>query len=191
MSTATEELPATMTDEYFLQYQHEVARIAAREHKRSTIFEIEDVEQAIWEHVIKRFGDYVGLDEKLTYSRMARAARTWASNQRIEHMYATGSFIYTPKIVAAYLDTCAWQPLEEVPDIDARVDLIEAFELLRKSAPKRAAAVFKRYGMNEGGLMSSAESTALSEGIDAICHRLNSGLRLSAESIDLAISKEN
>lgn len=191
MTTATEAPAATLTDEFYLKYQSEVARIAAREHKKSTIFGVEDVEQAIWEHVIKRFGDYADLDEKLVYMRLQRAARAFATTQRIEYMYATGSFIYTPKIVAAYLDTCAWQPLEEVPDIDARVDLIEAFAILRERAPKQAAAVFKRYGMGEGEEMSSTERSNLSDGVEAICHRLNTGLRLSAESIDLAIAREN
>ena len=188
--TATEELPATMSDAFYLQYQETAGRIAIREHRKSTVYDVEDLEQAIWEHVVKKWPEYEDKDEKLVYVLMRRAARTFASKARIEHMYATGSFIYTPSLVAAYLDSCAWEPLEEVPDIDARVDLIEAFEQLQSSAPKQAAAVFKRYGLKETGL-SENEQSNVSRGVESLCHRLNSGLRLSAESIDLAISKEN
>ena len=190
MTTATEELPATMDDAFYLQHQETAGRIAAREHRSSTIYDVEDLEQAIWEHVVKAWPEYAGQDEKLVYVLMRRAARTYATQARIEHMYATGSFIYTPKLVAAYLDTCAWKPIEEVPDVDARVDMQEAYELLRKKAPRQAAAVFKRYGLGEGDL-SSTEKSNLSAGVESICHRLNSGLRLQAESIDLTASRES
>jgi len=119
---------------------------------------------------------------------MGRTARTFAAAQRNDYMYFTGAFVYTPKIVAAYLDTCAWQPLEEVPDIDARIDMQEAFVLLRQKAPKQAQAVYKKYAL--GDTLSGPEKRNLSAGIETLTHKLNSGLRLSAESIDFT-SKEN
>jgi len=180
--------PATMDDDFYLQYLPVVTRTAIREHRQSTIYSAEDIEQAIWEHVLKNWADYAGYDEGLVVSCINRAARTYVTQARIEHMYATGSFIYTPKLVAAYLATCAWEPLEEVPDVDARVDLQEAFALLQQSAPKQAEAVFRRYGMGETSL-SEAEEKNVSRGVESLCHRLNSGLRLSSESIELA-SKE-
>jgi hypothetical protein len=188
MSLATEELPATMTDEFYVQHQPEAARVASVEWKGSTIFAADDLEQAIWEHAIVNWKHYAGASADNVSKFMTRAARKFAVDERTKHMYATGAFIYTPSITRAYLETCAWEPLEEVPDVDARVDLIEAFTLLRKSAPKQAAAVFKRYGLNEDGL-SSSEQMNVSRGVEAICHRLNTGLRLSSESIDTAISK--
>lgn len=192
MSLATTEaLPAAMTTQFFEDWLPSVVRIAAREHRTSTLFAREDIEQAIWEHVLGNWKYYVVIeDPKFVEIYMTRAARGYVRQERIDFMYFAGAFIYTPKVVAAFLETCAWEPLEEVPDIDARVDLIEAFEHLRASAPKQAAAVFKRYGMGETGL-SDAEDKNVQRGVDAICHRLNTGLRLSAESIDLAISKES
>jgi hypothetical protein len=191
MTATTEATPATITDEFYLDWLPSVTRIAAREHHGSSVYARDDIEQAIWEHVIKNWKHYLAVeDPKYVEIYMTRAAKGYVRQERVDFMYFTGSFIYTPKIVAAYLETCAWQPLEEVPDIDARVDLREAFELLRKSAPKQAAAVFKRYGMGETGL-SSTESSNLRYGIESICHRLNSGLRLSAESIELVVSEEN
>jgi hypothetical protein len=180
-----------MDDQFYLDWLPSAQRIAAREHRDSTLFARDDIEQAIWEHVIGNWKHYVAIeDPKFVEIYMTKAARGYVRKERVDFMYFAGAFVYTPKIVAAFLETCAWKPLEEVPDVDARVDLREAFELLRKSAPSQAAAVFKRYGLNEDE-MSSAERMNLSRGVDAICHRLNSGLRLSAESIDLAISKEN
>lgn len=187
--TATTDFPPHAQDDFYLQYAETAGRIAIREHRKSTIYDTSDLEQAIWVHVFGNFSEYFERDEKLVYSLMHRAARTFAAKARIDHMYASGTFIYTPSMVAAYLETCAWEPIEEVPDIDARVDLIEAFGLLRKSAPKQAAAVFKRYGLKETGL-SDSERFNVSTGVESITHRLNSGLRLQAESIDFATSQE-
>jgi DNA-directed RNA polymerase specialized sigma24 family protein len=191
LSTATEEVTESLTHQFYEDWLPSVVRIAAREHHSSTLFARDDIEQAIWEHVVKNWKHYVAIDDpKYVEIYMTKAARGYVRQERVDFMYFAGAFIYTPKIVAGFLETCAWQPLEEVPDIDARVDLIEAFASLRKSSPKQAAAVFKRYGMGEDGL-SSAERMNVSLGTEALCHRLNSGLRLSAESIDLAISKES
>lgn len=193
MTTATDttEAPAKMTTQFYEDWLPSAVRIAAREHHGSSVFDRDDIEQAIWEHVASNWKYYVAIeDPKFVEIYMTKAARGYVRQERVDFMYFAGAFIYTPKIVAAFLETCAWEPLEEVPDVDARVDLIEAFELLRRSAPKQAAAVFKRYGMGETGL-SDAEDKNVQRGVDAICHRLNTGLRLAAEPIDLAISKEN
>lgn len=178
-----------MTDEFAATYWPEVERIASAEWKRSTIYEREDIEQAIWEHVTSNWKHYAEAGEANISKWMTRAAREYARKERIAYMYSTGSFTYTPALVAAYLETCAWEPLEEVPDVDARVDLREAFALLSKSAPAQASAVFKRYGMKESGL-SEAEQKNVLRGVDSLTHRLNTGLRLQAESIDSAIAQE-
>ncbi len=189
---ATEEATDQMSSQFYEDWLPSAMRIAAREHRNSSIFARDDIEQAIWEHVIKNWKHYAAIeDPKFVEIYMTKAARGYVRQERVDFMYFAGAFIYTPKIVAAYLETCAWKPLEEVPDVDARVDMIEAFTALRKSAPKQASAVFKRYGLNEGAAMSSGERVNVSRGVEAICHRLNSGLRLQSESIDLAISKES
>ena len=178
-----------MTDEFAAAHWPEVERIASAEWKRSSIYEREDIEQAIWAHALANWKYYAEADADRISKFMTRAARGFVRQQRIDHMYATGAFIYTPKIVAAYLETCAWKPVEEVPDVDARVDLQEAFALLSKSAPAQATAVFKRYGLGDDDL-SSTERSNCSRGVDSLTHRLNTGLRLQAESIDLAIAQE-
>lgn len=187
--TATDTLPDQLSDEFYIQHQPLAARIAASTWKKSAIFSADDVEQAIWEHAVGNWKHYAIASEDSISTYMTRAARGFARKERNDYMYFTGAFVYTPKIVAAYLDTCAWKPIEEVPDIDARVDMQEAFAQLRERAPKQAAAVFKRYGLGETSL-SGAEKFNLSAGVESITHRLNSGLRLQAESIDLA-SKES
>lgn len=190
MTATTEDLPAEMTTAFYEDWFPSALRIATREHHGSAIYSIDDLEQAIWEHVLANWKYYAKAEPKFVEIYMTKAARGFAGKERVDYMYFTGAFIYTPKIVAAYLDTCAWKPLEEVPDIDARVDMQEAFELLRARAPKQAAAVFKRYALGETAL-SGAEKFNLSAGVESICHRLNSGLRLRAESIDLVVSREN
>jgi hypothetical protein len=170
---------------FFEQYQPEALRISLRQHQRSTIFDSSDIEQSIWEHVMLNWKHYATADEQLVSFYMKRAAKSFANRQRIDHMYFTGAFIYTPKIVAAYLETCAWEPLDEVPDVDARVDLQEAFELLRESSPEQAFAVFRRYGLKEFDAMTETQKKNSRLGVDALAHRLNLGLRLAAESVEL------
>jgi hypothetical protein len=190
--TATTEAAATeMTRQFYEDWLPSAVRIAAREHHGSNIYDRDDIEQAIWEHVVKNWKYYAAIeDPKFVEIYMTKAARGYVRQERVDFMYFAGAFIYTPKIVAGFLETCAWEPLEEVPDIDARVDLIEAFESLRKSAPKQAAAVFKRYAMGETGL-SEAEDKNVQRGVESLCHKLNSGLRLQSESIEYAISRES
>lgn len=178
-----------MTSEFYDGHEAEVARIAFSVWKRSTIYSTEDVEQAIWEHAMGNWKYYAEAGSDSVTRFMTRAARGFVRKERVDYMYFTGAFIYTPKLVADYLDTCAWRPVEEVPDVDARVDMQEAFALLSKSAPAQADAVFKRYGLGEE--LTASEQKNAQRGVDSICHRLNSGLRLSAESIDLAVSKES
>lgn len=179
-----------MTAEYYQQHYAEAQRIAVGEWKKSNLYEAEDVEQAIWEHVMGNWKYYAKADDKYRTACMVRAARNYVRKEREDYMYHSGAFVYTPKLVANYLESCAWKPLEQVPDVDARVDLQEAFAILARSAPKQAAAVFKRYALGEED-MSSAERMNVSRGTESICHRLNSGLRLSAESIDLVIARES
>lgn len=194
MTTATTDLldsgliSDTMTPAFYEQYQPEALRIAYGQHQRSTIFDVADIEQSIWEHVMMNWKHYATADERLVSFYMKRAAKSFANNQRVEYMYFTGAFIYTPKIVAAYLETCAWEPLDEVPDVDARVDLQEAFNLLRESAPAQAGAVFRRYCLKEE--LTESEQKNSRRGVESLTHRLNSGLRLSAESVEFT-SKES
>ena len=187
--TTETDLPETLTAGFYELHSAEATRVATVEWKRSHIFAIEDVEQAIWEHAISNWKHYAEASVESITKWMTRAARDYVRKERVAYMYQTGTFIYTPALVAAYLESCAWEPIEEVPDVDARVDLIEAFELLRKSAPSQAAAVFKRYGLKERE-MSDAEQRNAARGVDSLCHRLNSGLRLQAESVDFATSQE-
>lgn len=188
MTAVTEDLPDAMTDGFFLQYQELAAKTAFSEWKKSPVFAMDDVEQAIWEHVVGNWKYYAVADEENVGKFMTRAARGYVRKERVDYMYFTGAFVYTPKIVAAFLETCAWKPLEEVPDVDARVDVREAFEILRDKAPSQAQAVFKRYALGEE--LSAAEQKNVSRGVESLTHRLNSGLRLQAESIDLTTAQE-
>lgn len=193
MSTATlvradvrEDRPATMSGEFYFQYKDEASRIAVRVWKNSHVFAVDDIEQAIWEHGLKNWKYYADATDESVSKFMTRAARKFAFDERIKHMYATGAFIYTPDMVKSYLENCAWEPLEQTPHTESRVDLRQAFLQLRQSAPKQASAVFKRYGSQEKAGMTATDSSNLSQGVVAITHRLNSGLKLAAESVELA-----
>ena len=98
---------------------------------------------------------------------------------RIDYMYATGAFLYTPSIVRRCLESVVFCPESEARDIEARADITEAMERLPGG---QKAAIYKKFALNEP-LTRPGEKTAESRGVADITHRLNTGLRLRPEVI--------
>ncbi|PRB44314.1 hypothetical protein CQ020_03645 [Arthrobacter sp. MYb23] len=182
-------LPTLDFDSFHAAYVKTAGRIAFREHGGSTIYEVADVEQAIWERVIVDWKSYSKADAKFVEIYMTRTARDFASAERLAHMYASGAFIYTPKQVMSFLESHAWGVTAGALGVDVRADLAEAFERLRKSAPTQAKAVHKRYAPTPDSL-SSNERSNCSRGVKSLMDRLNSGLRLHAEPVDVVVGEE-
>lgn len=170
------EVTAPLDTERYLELEPLVNEIASSEWKGSTAFSIDDVAQAIWLHMMEKWSEYEKADEHLVRYMARRAARVYCEKQRIDYMYATGSFLYTPGIVRRSMEF-AWSDLKDCPDIDIRMDISEAYEHL--SRPQKAA-IYKKYALKEP-LVTSAEKAAEYRGINAITHRLNTGLRLTPE----------
>jgi len=174
----TEDVTAPLDTDRYLSLEPLVNSIAAGEWKNSRIFSIEDVAQAIWEHMMKDWKYYEAADEGLTKHMMRRAARRYCSDQRTQHMYATGAFLYTPGMVRRYLEDAVWCSPEDCKDVEARVDLSEAFAKLSRV---QKAAVYKKFGLKEQ-LVTKAEQVAESRAVGNITTRLNTGLRLSPDN---------
>ncbi len=168
------EVTAPMDSELYLQLEPLVNDVASREWKRSVLFGIEDVAQAIWEHMMANWSHYEGREEALIRHMARRAARNYCLEQRNQYMYATGAFLYTPGMVRRFLEDVVWCSAGDCMDVEARCDLSEAYTHLPKG---QKAAVYKRYAMREP-LVRNAEQVAESRAVAAITHRLNSGLRL-------------
>lgn len=175
------EVTAPMDTELYLQLEPLVNSVAGGEWKNSRLFSIDDVAQAIWEHMMANWSHYAGKDEALVKHMARRAARAYCLVQRTQHMYATGSFLYTPGMVRRYLEDVVWCLPGDCMDVEARADIAEAYEHLPKG---QKAAVYKRYGLKET-LIRNSEQVAESRAIASITNRLNTGLRLSPAGDDL------
>jgi DNA-directed RNA polymerase specialized sigma24 family protein len=163
-----------MPNEQYLELEPMVNAVASQEWKRSPHFTIDDVAQSIWLHMMENWKDYDGKDDGLIRHMARRAARRYCQKQRTEYMYATGAFLYTPAMVRRYLEDVVWCGPEDCKDVEARVDISEAYKKLTAGQKK---VIYKRYAMREQ-LANNAEEVAESRAIGKIADILNTGLRL-------------
>lgn len=174
------EVTAPLDTDRYLSLEPLVNAVASSEWKSSRIFSIEDVAQAIWEHMMTEWASYANADEALVRHMARRAARKYCMAQRTQYMYATGAFLYTTGMVRRYLEDVVWCNPQDCSDIEARVDISEAYEKLPRG---QKAALYKRYALKEPTL-TRAEVNAESKAVKAITDRLNTGLRLVSDSSD-------
>ncbi|MGZ4659707.1 MAG: hypothetical protein ACXVYB_00340 [Arthrobacter sp.] len=174
------EVTPPLDSELYLQLEPLVNYVAAGEWKNSRIFTIDDVAQAIWEHMMANWSHYAGKETALIKHMARRAARSFCLAQRTQYMYANGAFLYTPGMVRRYLEDAVWCQPGDCPDVEARADISEAFGYLTKG---QKAVVYKRYALKET-LVRNAEQVAESRAITNITNRLNLGLRMQQELND-------
>ena len=170
------EVTAPLNSDLYLSLEPLVVQVASREWNNSHIFELDDVVQAVWLHVMEQWHQYEKAEDRLRFHMARRAAREYCSKQRIDYMYATGAFLYTPGMVRRYLEEVVWCPPKDCIDLEARADISEAYSHLPRG---QKAAIYKKFALKET-LITPAEKSAESRGVEAITHRLNTGLRLRA-----------
>lgn len=168
------EVTAPLDTELYLQLEPLVNQVASGEWKNSPLFSIDDVAQAIWEHMMANWSHYAGKDEDLVKHMARRAARNYCLEQRNQYMYSTGAFLYTPGMVRRYLEEVVWCLPGDSMDIEARCDISEAYQSLPRG---QKAAVYKRYAMGET-LIRNSEQVAESRAVARITNHLNTGLRM-------------
>ena len=171
-------LTAPLDSNRYLELEPMVNAIASQEWKASHIFSIEDVAQAVWEHMMANWSDYDRADEYMFRYMARRAARGYCQKERVKYMYAHGAFLYTSGMVRRFLEDVVWCSPEDCKDVDARVDLSEAFAKLTKG---QKAAIYKKFALKEQ--LEKNEQVAESRGVSAITTRLNTGLRLHADPL--------
>lgn len=174
------EVSAPLDSDMYLSLEPLVNAVASSEWKSSHLFSIEDVAQAVWEHMMREWKHYANADEALVRHMARRAARRYCMAMRTQHMYATGAFLYTAGMVRRYLDDVVWCGPSDCMDIEARADISEAYKLLPKGMK---AAIYKRYALKEP-MVTSAERNAESRAVRSITNRLNTGLRMQPGNLD-------
>ena len=171
------EVTAPLDSDLYLSLEPLVVQVASKERANSHIFELDDVVQAVWLHVMEHWKEYEKAEIGLRYTIAKRAARAFCSQQRVDYMYATGAFLYTPGIVRRLLETEVYCVPENAADLEARADLTEAITYLTRG---QKAVIYKKFALKEQ-LLTSAEKSHEFRAITAITHRLNTGLRLTPE----------
>ena len=76
------EVTAPMDSDLYLSLEPLVNDVASREWGGSHIFELDDVVQAIWIHIMEHWAEYEKADTPLLYFMARRAARTFCKQQR-------------------------------------------------------------------------------------------------------------
>ena len=168
------EVTPPLDTELYLQLEPMVNHVAGTEWKNSNLFSIDDVAQAIWEHMMANWSHYEGKDYALIRHMARRAARAYCLHERNQFMYATGAFLYTPGMVRRYLEEVVWCSPGDSMDVEARCDISEAYRSLPKG---QKAAIYKRYAMKEP-LLRNAEQVAESRAVARMTNLLNTGLRM-------------
>lgn len=123
-----------------------VAKVAKREHKGAVTVTVEDVEQAIWLTVAQKIQHLSGYTLHGMADFATKAARSYLVKERIDYMYFMGNFIYTPEIVEKYLKDGLWSKIEDIPDVDGRVDVTHEFNRLPLHDKQ---ILFRKYGLGE------------------------------------------
>lgn len=154
--------------------------VARREHRGVQTLDVDDIEQAInlkfaekaRNNKSHKGTDFTTWDAAGLYSIATKFARDYVARERIEYMHFAGAFVYNPKIVEAYLKDAVWVPLEDVYDIDGRVDLRNALATLPLETRKE---LFLHYGADQPFKSGTKEYKRVERAVERISDLLNMG----------------
>ncbi|GAB3535939.1 hypothetical protein GCM10027403_14930 [Arthrobacter tecti] len=171
----------TLTTDFYVRNSPIVQRAARAEHKNSTLFDVEDIEQAIWELFIRDWKNVKDADAAMISFLAKRQARTWCQDERTEHMYFTGGVMYSGEMVSKMLAKSVWTELGPHLIVQGDVDINGALDVITAS---RRRALSRKYGHKQA--LSSAEATAASRGLRDVTDWLNQRARLQRTNLDVA-----
>lgn len=168
--------------EIYETHGHIVTKVARIEHKGAYTVTVEDVEQAIWLVIAQKIQHLSGYTGNGIADFATKAARSYLLKERIDYMHFMGNFIYTPDMVEVYLADAVWKEVEDVPDIDGRVDVTDEVKRLPIATQQ---ALFRKYGLGEN---PNREDHATRKMIDrAVVYITNSlNLKLNQTKVDNA-----
>ena len=156
-----------------------VTKIAKREHKGAATVTVEDVSQAVWLFLFENIQHLTAYTAVGIADLATKSARKYLLKERIDYMHFMGNFIYTPEIVETYLKDAVWSQVEDVPDIDGRVDVTDEFNRL----PLHDRVIlFKKYALGEAPANNSAERKTADRALVRITNNLN--LKLNQTKVD-------
>lgn len=140
---------------------------AARRESGASI-EFEDLRQELWVFYLEQ-KKQVEHDKQMV-DLIGRRARGTARQERIDYMYFSGAFIYTPSMVRTLLADAVWCDVEDSFDIEGRVDVTAA---LKKQSQRAQGLLYARFALGEKTENSSPDRFVIDRAIDSITHELN------------------
>lgn len=155
-----------------------IAKIAKREHRGLRTADVEDITQSIWLEFtqLSATTDFTLWDAKGVAALAGKMARKYVNRERTDFMYHSANFIYTPAIVETFLAECLWTTVDEVPDVDGRVDVQREFDRLPLNQRR---VLFLKYGVGEQFSHGDARRKTAERAVDRITSRLNAGAQQS------------
>lgn len=154
--------------------------VARKEHRGVQTVDADDIEQEICLQFAKRSKttsshkgtDFTTWDREGLWSMATKFARAYVARERIEYMHFAGAFIYNPAIVEAFLKDAVWSPLEDVYDIDGRVDVKDALGTLPLATRRE---LFTHYGMDQPYANADPARKRVDRAVERISDLLNMG----------------
>ena len=160
-----------LAEEFLARHDQIIKRVARREHKGATTVDRDDLEQVLREFFLQNISSTHAFSEDGVEGTAVKVARKYMFKERIDVMHFRGCFIYTPKIVETFLQDAVWKQIEDVPDIDGRVDVTREYNRL---PAKQRQLLFRKYALGEPPLASDRAGRRMVErAIDTITARLN------------------
>lgn len=163
-----------------------IQQVAKKEHDRMQTIEQEDIEQALWEFFCEKINHVRGWEAAGIRDLANKVARHYVQTERIDYMYFSGNFVYTPAQVEELLTEAVWREVEEVPDMDGRVDVMREFNnlaihdkdgRLSETSLKRQRLLFRKYGLGESYPKYTTEGKMIDRTVDRITHKLNMAVK--------------
>ena len=148
-----------------------LTKIAKREHKGCRTTEVDDVIQEVRKGFYSRSRgtDFMLWDTDGIADLAIKIAREYVGRERIDYMHFSCNYLYTPAMVEQYLREGVWWEVEDVPDVDGRIDVAREFKTLPLATRR---LIFAKFALGEKGF-SDAARMAITRGIDKITERLN------------------
>lgn len=157
----------TVNHEHFMNVIEDISRKEATD-----VIDRDDLQQELWVYLLER-QDRVDNEGQMV-TLLKKQARTVAKNERVDYMYFSGAFIYTPSMVRGLLADAVWADVENAFDIEGRVDVSRE---LKKLPYKDQRLLCKRFFFEEKPAKNSAEERDVYRAVDTLTHSLNLGSR--------------
>ncbi|GAA1645712.1 hypothetical protein GCM10009700_35140 [Brevibacterium sanguinis] len=152
-----------------------ITNIARRE--ATTVMDPRDLEQELWVFFLERNQSIVNEGQMVTL--LKKQSRAITKKERIDYMYFRGAFLYTPGMVRRLLEDAVWCDVEDVVDIEGRVDVSTA---LAELTDRERRLLYAKFHLGEEVDGDKANKRALYRAIDKITDHLN--LNTEAEEVD-------